>query len=272
MPNAIHATFWDRQLGLIDLGVLGVLPGWTEFSQAHDINNRSEVVGWSLDESGGEAFIWTLQDGMQRLPLPPDGSSYVYAAQFINDHSEVAGLTEFERPFIWSRENGYQLLDYPPVDEIYGITLRGFNNRRQLAMTVRIDQFTTNRVWMYWDPNNGYHPMRELISPCTPWNDAWGFEGPAIQQFGFNNAGEFVSGYDYSAQQSFFWVPYVPGDLDDDGVVTIADLARLLVNFGAVISGESAYAHGDLDCSGSVDLADLATTLRNFGGSLPPAD
>lgn len=54
-------------------------------------------------------------------------------------------------------------------------------------------------------------------------------------------------------------------DLDDDGAVTLADLAVVLSNFG-VPSGASA-ADGDLDGDGDVDLADLARVLAQFGES-----
>jgi hypothetical protein len=56
--------------------------------------------------------------------------------------------------------------------------------------------------------------------------------------------------------------PTIPGDLDGDSDVDIADLAQLLAHFGA--SGTT-YADGDIDGDGDVDLADLAILLGNFG-------
>ncbi len=57
-------------------------------------------------------------------------------------------------------------------------------------------------------------------------------------------------------------VPLLPGDLDGDDDVDLADLSVLLGNFGT--SG-AAPADGDLDGDGDVDLTDLSTLLSNFG-------
>ncbi len=54
-----------------------------------------------------------------------------------------------------------------------------------------------------------------------------------------------------------------PGDLDGDGVVTLADLSGLLANFG-IASGASP-SDGDADADGDVDLGDLSALLGNFG-------
>ena len=53
-----------------------------------------------------------------------------------------------------------------------------------------------------------------------------------------------------------------PGDLDCDGVVGLADLARLLASFGA--DGE-----GDLTGDAFTDLSDLSLLLSRFGQSCP---
>jgi hypothetical protein len=52
-----------------------------------------------------------------------------------------------------------------------------------------------------------------------------------------------------------------PGDLNNDGVVDLSDLATLLAHFGAA----GGPADGDIDGNGVVDLADLAALLGNFG-------
>ena len=57
--------------------------------------------------------------------------------------------------------------------------------------------------------------------------------------------------------------PLVPGDLDGDGDVDLADLSQLLGHYGTP-SGAT-YEDGDLDGDGDVDLADLAELLGNYG-------
>ena len=53
----------------------------------------------------------------------------------------------------------------------------------------------------------------------------------------------------------------LPGDLDGDGDVDLADLAALLSDYGCTGGG----CPGDLDGDGDTDLADLATLLGNYG-------
>jgi len=55
----------------------------------------------------------------------------------------------------------------------------------------------------------------------------------------------------------------IPGDLDGDGDVDLADLAQLLGGYGTP-SGAT-YEQGDIDGDGDVDLADLAALLGNYG-------
>ena len=56
-----------------------------------------------------------------------------------------------------------------------------------------------------------------------------------------------------------------PGDLDDDGLVTLDDLSILLSNFGTIAGANP--EDGDLDGDGDVDLTDLSILLSNFGTS-----
>jgi hypothetical protein len=54
------------------------------------------------------------------------------------------------------------------------------------------------------------------------------------------------------------------GDINDDGVVDLGDLAILLSNFGVPGGG---YPEGDLNNDGTIDLSDLALILARFGTS-----
>ena len=58
-------------------------------------------------------------------------------------------------------------------------------------------------------------------------------------------------------------IPFCQGDLDGDNDVDLADLAKLLSNYGAT-SGAT-YSDGDLDGDGDVDLSDLAGLLSVYG-------
>ncbi len=55
----------------------------------------------------------------------------------------------------------------------------------------------------------------------------------------------------------------LPGDLNVDGRIDLADLSALLANFGA--AGGMSYEDGDLSGDGAVDLTDLSQLLVVFG-------
>ncbi len=54
-----------------------------------------------------------------------------------------------------------------------------------------------------------------------------------------------------------------PGDLNDDGVIDLADLSLMLANYG--VTEGALYVDGDLDGDGDVDLADLSLLLAVYG-------
>jgi predicted outer membrane repeat protein len=56
--------------------------------------------------------------------------------------------------------------------------------------------------------------------------------------------------------------PFCFGDLNDDGIVGLEDLATLIANYG--YDSGMQYADGDLDGDGDVDLADLSALLPRY--------
>jgi probable HAF family extracellular repeat protein len=86
--SPVHALLWDHG-SVINLGSLGGAFG----NQAHNMNNRGEVVGAS--DLAGDAvfhgFLWSQRTGMRDVvPLPGDTYS---VALGINDAGEVTGLS-----------------------------------------------------------------------------------------------------------------------------------------------------------------------------------
>jgi len=55
------------------------------------------------------------------------------------------------------------------------------------------------------------------------------------------------------------------GDLDGDRHVGLADLERLLSNYGA--DDDAVYTDGDMDCDGDIQIADLAELLGVYGNA-----
>jgi len=104
--TAAHAVLWENG-GVTDLGNLGALFWNTPTA----INQQGDIVGFAgaPDDPDGaflQAFIWTVEDGMQPLGfLPGDVHSEAYG---INENRQVVGLSCDAdgncRAFIW--ENG----------------------------------------------------------------------------------------------------------------------------------------------------------------------
>jgi len=59
------------------------------------------------------------------------------------------------------------------------------------------------------------------------------------------------------------------GDMDLDGVITLADLSILLSAFGTCTGEPNYNPAADFDASGCVDLADLSCFLNRFGTTCP---
>lgn len=105
--SADHAVRWDPSGRAEDLGTLR-----GGASQANGINNKGQVIGWSLDASGARrAFLWTEAGGMVNIgTLPGDLASDALA---INDNGVVVGLSSSSlgsRPFRWTIERGMEAL------------------------------------------------------------------------------------------------------------------------------------------------------------------
>jgi hypothetical protein len=57
----------------------------------------------------------------------------------------------------------------------------------------------------------------------------------------------------------------LPGDVDDDNDVDLADLAGLLGAYGTCEGDPDYDPNADFDADGCVDLSDLLTLLNNYG-------
>ena len=80
------------------------------FSQANDINNAGQVVGYVTTASGApQAFVWTAADGMQDLGTSGGNGS---SANGINDVGQVVGYATTPsggyQAFLWTAADGMQ--------------------------------------------------------------------------------------------------------------------------------------------------------------------
>src|SRR5690606_8539454 len=88
-----HATLW-RDGKIVDLGTFG-----GDDSEAHDVNNGGQIVGYAraLDRTASLPFIW--EDGvMTRLPLLDDEPTFGATAKAINESGIVVGRSDGRIP------------------------------------------------------------------------------------------------------------------------------------------------------------------------------
>ena len=78
-----HAFVWTWRTGFVDVGTLGGAA-----SQALDINDLGQVIGWAMTaEAAPHAFLWTRSTGMR----DPSGPSALFSPAAINNLGVMAG-------------------------------------------------------------------------------------------------------------------------------------------------------------------------------------
>ena len=70
-------------------------------------------------------------------------------------------------------------------------------------------------------------------------------------------SGDGTAGGDFQ-----FRINVLPGDVNQDGTVSVQDLAILAANYRKSLAG---WANGDFNCDGAVDVTDLAVLARTTG-------
>ncbi|MCC6361234.1 MAG: hypothetical protein IT450_21045 [Phycisphaerales bacterium] len=256
-----EAFLWTPEGGMIGLGTLIGSGHWSSY--AADINDSGWITGDSDSSRGIEAFIWTAETGMVGLG-DITGSPFSFSLGYaINASGQIAGIsastttTAGVEAMFWSPEEGMIGLGVLPGHE--ASSAEDLNNREQVVGWSRLPYPPGYTEAFIWDRQRGMRSLNALLDPCVPASQRHMGEALAI-----NNHGQIVA---TDGAGGIFLDPYIPGDLDGDGAVTLQDLATLLAHFGR--SGDVGYIQGDIHgCDRDVDLEDLATLLENFGQTL----
>ncbi|MBI5864718.1 MAG: hypothetical protein HZB38_09455 [Planctomycetes bacterium] len=227
-PRSI-ACLWDPASGVISLG-----RGPLNFNEstADDINESSWVVGRGNGAGGFGAFLWKPGAGMAIIP------AMVWQNRVaINDYGQVSSSewrsVDSREAFIWDEDHGFQFIG--------------------CEMT---------QTSFVWSERRGMVDLNRKCDPCHPVREL----RDVLYAVAINHAGVIIATPESEFVKAALMIPYIPGDLDEDGDCDLQDLAYLLSNFGRWGVG---YAEGDLDCQGDVDMQDLGILLGNFGETLP---
>lgn len=176
--------------------------------------------------------------GLGHMPVTmPGGSTYVNAVS--GDRSTIVGYTWVSGsatvPFRWTAATGYQSLG----------TLGGTNSPNNIAYGVSFDGSVV--VGQSALPNQNLRGFR--------WTASTGMVelemGPLLSQ-----TADAVSADGLTSAQ-------VPGDVNDDGIVNVADFLALLSAWGPC-PAPPADCPADVIPNGTVDVSDLLFVLSNW--------
>lgn len=199
---------------------------------------REEVDLQLASSAGGENYAWRRREGFiahQGGALLPGDTQPIY--DYPHGSGDFAGASEV---------GGY----------IYHGPLSEFRGRYLFADSI------SNNIWMF-DPVAPAATVQRINSLLPPDAGSLSF----VVSFGEDAIGNV---YIVTLGGNIFRITdpcVLTGDVNDDDVVDLADLATLLASFGRGYG--AVLADGNLDGDTDVDLADVAILLSAFGESCP---
>jgi hypothetical protein len=296
-PGYGWATVWTPDgSGGYTIQQFGTLPG-DIYSDALAVNNVGDIVGYSRDGMFHHPVIFSAPGGMlnltstgivdpcainnqrvlvdqsypthrmnldtmvvENLPAPGPGYSTTWGTT-INESGQVGGRVYNTTCGSHFPQNAARYTDgigWEVLSECgRTITVTDMNDLGDVMVGpyVRFEGISTSFLYIY-----------DLIDADVGTWSAWGGYMLSI-----NNARQFAipATNDVTNESGIILLTPigigVPGDVNGDGHVDLADLALLLGAFGTCAGDAGFVAAADFDQSGCVELGDLAMQLAHFG-------
>lgn len=268
-----EAFRWTQAGGIVGLGDL---PGGEIHSFATCVSADGNVVvgAGNLNDvtgQGGEAFRWTQAGGMVGLGFLPGGLDTSAANGVSGDGSTVVGFAfvgaQRADAFRWTESGGMLSLGQVVGYEISAANSASFDGS---IIVGQLQSLQNDSDAMIWEKASGMRVLADVLVNQHGLNlDGWQLsiaigvsaDGGTITGWGTNPNGEFEG-----------WVARLPAgspcpaDLNNDGIVDLADLGILLADFGCTPPGPCL---GDINGDGATDLSDLGVLLASFGQVCP---
>jgi probable HAF family extracellular repeat protein len=248
-----------------DLGTLGGTNATSEaYSEAYDVNNLGQVVGYAWTGSQSRAFLW---DNGAMSDLGTLGGSYC-VARAINDAGQITGWsnTASGSAHTFLRTNGV-MIDLGESD--------GASDINQAGLLVD-SRYSFGRLWTPTEPNGTTGTFTDLGYLPPP--DPLSYGADSIP-FGMNNVGQVVGKSDVvhldsgdtGGPRGFVWAGGVMEELPLDSATAINDAGQIVGNRPSSAYLLTPVPPGTPHVSisgGAVTEGNSGTTNLNFTASL----
>ena len=214
---------------VVDLGTLG-----GDASGALAINDRSQVVGWAVDDQGRtQAFLWQ-GGGMTGLGFLP--GEFYSVANAINNSGDIVGFSYVgptaQHAFLYQSNS---LADLGTLGGTRSVA-RGINERGEVAGWALLANSTDPHAF-FWSTNQFVH-----IPPFHGWYNS---EGNDVNESGV------VCGITFLWATSYRWWGFVWIDLNDNGLHDDGEM-QLLGSLGVSYTEGSGSRADAINDSGQV--------------------
>jgi probable HAF family extracellular repeat protein len=251
-------------------GTIDVIPSLGGNTQGHAISGNGQVIAGHSQvppSSHPHAFRWTLYGGTQDLGVTDGTESVAWCIS--RDGLVVGGEARdedfFWRAFRWTASTG--MVDMGtlggPMSTAHGASSDG----SVIVGKSLIDSGSASLRAFLWTPSTGMQNLKdELLDAGATGLQNWILAVAAD----VSDDGSVIVGWGHPSQfapaQPFvaaFPSSHVPGDVNDDGTVNVADLLALLGAWGPC-PAPPAGCPADVIPNGTVDVSDFLFLLGNW--------